>query len=94
MTDLKLKCTMYFNELNKLVINETIKTSEAGITDIIETFNNHYAMWSRIINIQNSWNQYKTNKTEMIDNIIALILNLLLWWLFLTFVDRDNHETV
>ena len=54
MTDLKLKCTMYFNELNKLVINETIKMSEAGITDIIETFNNHYAMWSRIINIQNS----------------------------------------
>ena len=54
MTDLKLKCTMYFNELNKLVINETIKTSEAGITDIIETFNNHYAMWSRIVNIQNS----------------------------------------
>ena len=30
----------------------------------------------------------------MINNITTLIINLLLWRVFLTFLDRDNHETV
>ena len=36
----------------------------------------------------------KTNKTKIIDNIKTLIINLLLWRVFLTFLDRDNRETV
>ena len=51
-------------------------------------------MGSLVVNIQKLMNPYETNKTKMIDNIITLIINLLLWRVFLTFLDQDNHETV
>ena len=65
-------------------INETVKTSEAGIT--YNDCNIHHAMRSISRNIQN----LQANKTEVIKTII---INLLLWRVFLTFLVRGNHKT-
>ena len=70
-----------------------MKTSEAGITVKNSQQSLCHAVTGR---------QYpkpheiliKLTKLKMIDNIITLIINLLLWRVFLTFIDRDNHETV
>ena len=51
-------------------------------------------MRSVIVDMENSWNPHKDNEAKMIDNIITLITNLVLLWVFLTFVEHDNHETV